>query len=56
MNIIRQKQEGVEFYTITDTGESGMSQSGLAIFKGVSRQALIRLEDALVTKAASKSL
>jgi hypothetical protein len=39
----------VEFYTVLATGESGMSQSGLAILAGVSPQALIKLETTLLT-------
>lgn len=45
-----------EFYTVEETGESGMSQSGLAILSGVSRQAIIRLEETLVTNSPSKTL
>lgn len=56
MEIIRKDDNGVEFYTVAITGQSGMSQSGLAVLTGVSRQALIKLEEALVTKAPSKPL
>lgn len=45
-----------EFYTVEATGESGMSQSGLAILCGVSRQMIISLEDTLVSKSPSKTL
>ncbi|PHV60996.1 hypothetical protein [Cyanobacterium aponinum] len=37
--------DGVEFFTKEDTGESGMSQSGLAILAGVTRQAIDQLID-----------
>ena len=30
MNITRVERDGVEFFTIDDTGESGMSEIGLA--------------------------
>jgi DNA-binding XRE family transcriptional regulator len=60
MEIIR-KVEGdgdssVEFYTVALTGQSGMSQSGLAIFAGVSRTTIQNLEKALATSAPSKVL
>lgn len=56
MEIIRKDEDGVEFYTIALTGQSGMSQSGLARLAGVSRQALIDLETALVSRAPSEYL
>jgi hypothetical protein len=49
--IIRSEENGIEFYTIAATGESGMSQSGLAILAGVSRQSIIKLEKSLVPKS-----
>jgi hypothetical protein len=48
--------DSTEFYTVEETGESGMSQTGLAILCGVSRQAIIELEKTLVSKAPSKWL
>jgi hypothetical protein len=46
-----------EFYTVQETGESGMSQVGLAILCGVSQQAISRLlETTLTTSAPSKWL
>lgn len=45
-----------EFYTIESTGESGMSQSGLAVLCGVSQQAISLLENTLTSKAPSKWL
>lgn len=35
MNITRVERDGVEFFTVDDTGESGMSESGLARLCGV---------------------
>jgi|GEM_PF-2414412 hypothetical protein len=45
-----------EFYTIAGTGESGMSQSGLAILCGVSQPAIAGLENTLISKAPSRWL
>lgn len=56
MEIIRKEEDGVEFYTVALTGQSGMSQSGLAVLTGVSQQALSQLEDTLTSKAPSESL
>jgi hypothetical protein len=56
MEIIRKDEDGVEFYTIALTGQSGMSQSGLAKLAGVSRQAIIDLETTLVSRAPSEYL
>jgi DNA-binding XRE family transcriptional regulator len=56
MEIIRKEEDGVEFYTIALTGQSGMSQSGLAILAGVSQQALSNLEKTLTSRAPSEVL
>lgn len=56
MELSRKIDDGVEFYTIELTGQSGMSQSGLAILAGVSGEALRKLEDTLSTSAPSESL
>jgi len=45
-----------EFYTIEATGESGMSQSGLAILCGVSQPAIAGLENTLISRAPSRWL
>jgi hypothetical protein len=42
-NIVRHVQDGVEFFTVWATGESGLSKSGLALFCGVSQQAVSKL-------------
>lgn len=56
MQIIRKEEGGVEFYTIELTGQSGMSQSGLAVLSGVTQQALSGLEDTLTSRAPSGTL
>lgn len=56
MEIIRKEEDGVEFYTIELTGQSGMSQSGLANLAGVSQPALSGLEDTLISRAPSEVL
>ena len=40
MNITRVERDGVEFFTIDATGESGMSEVGLARLCGVSQQGI----------------
>jgi hypothetical protein len=49
MTITRVVQDGVEFFTITETGESGISESGVARLCNVSQQAISKLLDRLVT-------
>lgn len=59
INLVRNKDgddNSSAFYTVQDTGESGVNQTALAVLVGVSRQAIIRLEETLVTKAPSKYL
>ena len=48
MTITRVIRDNVEFFTIDDTGESGMSESGLAVLCGVSHQAINKLLRSLV--------
>ncbi|MGV0103956.1 hypothetical protein NSTCB13_02599 [Nostoc sp. DSM 114160] len=55
-NLIKETQDNIEFYTDKSTGESGMSESGLARCAGVSQQAVNKLLKSLTTKAPSKSL
>jgi hypothetical protein len=49
-SIIKSEENGIEFYTIAATGESGMSQSGLAILCGVARQTLQSMLKTLAEK------
>jgi hypothetical protein len=49
MTITRVIRDGVEFFTIDETGETGMSESGLAVLCGVSQQAINKLLRSLVT-------
>lgn len=49
MNIIQVERDGVEFFTSTQTGESGMSESGLARLCGVAPQTVNELLQNLVT-------
>lgn len=56
MEIIRKEEDGVEFYTIALTGQSGMSQSGLAELAGVDRKAVRDLEETLGSRAPSEFL
>lgn len=61
VNLIRpEPDEGggytFEFYTVEDTGDSGMSQSGLAVLCGVSQPAISGLEQTLISRAPSKWL
>lgn len=60
VNLIKPEPSGdggsVEFYTVEDTGESGMSQTGLAALCGVSQPAISALEKTLINKAPSKTL
>lgn len=47
--IIRAVEDGVEFFTVEATGESGMSQAGLARLCGVTRQAIDKLINSVST-------
>ena len=49
MNITRVERNGVEFFTIDATGESGMSESGLARLCGVAPQTVNELLQNWVT-------
>jgi len=55
-NIVRAVDDGIEFFTEIETGESGMSISGVARLCGVSKQAVSKLLKDLSTKAPSKWL
>ncbi|WP_019498949.1 hypothetical protein [Pseudanabaena sp. PCC 6802] len=52
MNITRVERDGVEFFTIDATGESGMSESGLARLCGVAQQTVNELLQNWVTGKA----
>jgi hypothetical protein len=54
--IIRAEKDGVEFFTVAATGESGMSQSGLTALSGVPRQTLQSVIKSLAEKSPSKAL
>ena len=54
--IIRQEQDGVEFFTIQATGESGMSQSGLARLCGVKPHAINQLLKSVITSSCPEFL
>lgn len=54
--IIRVVEDGVEFFSIESTGESGMSYSGLAILSGVNQSSISRLISDLMQKKAPKRL
>jgi hypothetical protein len=57
MTITRVVRDDVEFFTIDATGESGMSEAGLARLCGVSRQAVMKvLRETGVTKRGLNSL
>jgi hypothetical protein len=55
-SIIRSEEGGVEFFTIVESGESGMSLRGLSRMCGVSHPAILKLTKALITKSAPKRL
>lgn len=57
MTITRAIRDGVEFFTIDETGESGMSESGLARLCGVSTPAVLQILRSLsLTSDHEKSL
>jgi len=53
---VRNVQNEIEFFTNVETGESGLSVTGLAILCGVSHQAVSKLLSDLATKSPSKWL
>lgn len=56
MSILRHEENGVEFFTVQTTGESGMSQSGLARMCGVTQKAIDNLLDRLSTSSCPNFL
>ncbi|ELS02945.1 RNA polymerase sigma factor, sigma-70 family [Xenococcus sp. PCC 7305] len=56
MNILRYELNNIEFFTIQTTGESGMSQSGLARMCGVTQKAVDNLLERLGTSSCPEFL
>lgn len=54
--ILRAEKDGIEFFTVQETGESGMSQSGLARACGVGESTIRYLLDTLRSKTVSEVL
>ena len=52
MSILRHESNGIEFFTVKATGESGMSQSGLARLCGVTQKAVDNLLERLGTSSS----
>lgn len=53
MNITRIERDGVEFFTLHSTGDSGMSESGLARLCGVKKQSLNELLQSVMSGNSS---
>ena len=51
MSILRYELNGIEFFTVQTTGESGMSQSGLARMCGVGSDAINKLLKSVMTSS-----
>ena len=49
LEILRTEENGVEFFTVATTGESGMSQRGLARACGVVHSTIQKLEKRVAT-------
>ena len=56
MSILRYESNGIEFFTVQATGESGISHRGLAILCGVSHWTINELVKNLEAKQAAKRL
>ena len=56
MIVLQTVIDSVEFYTVQATGESGLSQSGLAKLAGISRTPIATLETTLAQKAPAECL
>ena len=54
--VIRVVEDGVEFFTVEGTGESGMSQSGLAKLCGVNPDAINKLLKSVMTSSCPEFL
>ncbi len=55
-DIIRTVENDIEFFTIKETGESGISITGLSLLCGISKSALSQLFSNLLSKTAPKRL
>jgi len=55
MTITRVIRDGVEFFTIDATGESGMSEIGLARLCGVARQSISQILSDMVAGRTDKN-
>ncbi|AVH67048.1 phage antirepressor KilAC domain-containing protein [Nostoc sp. 'Peltigera membranacea cyanobiont' N6] len=55
-NLIISNQDGVQYFTVASTGESGMSQSGLARACGVDEKSIRKLIETVRTKSPSPIL
>ena len=56
MSILRYEENGIEFFTVEATGESGISHRGLAILCGVAHWTINDLVKNLEAKKAAKRL
>ena len=56
MSILRYEENGIEFFTLEATGESGMSQSGLARLCGVKPHAVNQLVNSVITSSSPEFL
>jgi hypothetical protein len=54
--ILRHEENGVEFFTVLVTGESGLSTSGIAISLGVSQQAITKSAILISTSVTTSDL
>lgn len=56
MSILRYEENGIEFFTVQATGESGISHRGLAVLCGITHTAINKLVNNLETKHYPKRL
>ena len=54
--VIRREESGVEYFTVQNTGESGISVTGIGKLSGVSKQAISTLIKNLSSSSPSKWL
>ncbi|MEA5505956.1 hypothetical protein VB735_23125 [Halotia wernerae UHCC 0503] len=55
-DILRQEIDGIEYFTVASTGESGMSQRGLSRLCGMQLRAIQNILENLTNKKASGQL